>query len=75
MTSEGPPFGHPVIFLSPQGTNAPVHFCSHLRNILFQQSSIEAQVDQFMRYYKLLSSTEVLRKAGLLFPDFWLHKM
>jgi hypothetical protein len=41
----------------------------------WQQSSIEAQVDQFMNYYRGLSHSEVLRKSGMLSPDFWLHKV
>jgi hypothetical protein len=41
----------------------------------WQQSSIEAQVDQFMHYYQSLSPTEVLRKAGLHSPHFWLRKV
>lgn len=41
----------------------------------WQQSSIDAQVDQFMRFYETLSATEILRKAGLFSADFWLNKM
>lgn len=41
----------------------------------WQQPSIDLQVDQFMHYYETLSSTEVLRKAGLFSPEFWLHKV
>jgi hypothetical protein len=41
----------------------------------WQQPSIEIQVDQFMHYYETLSPTEVLRKASLFSPEFWLHKV
>jgi len=41
----------------------------------WQQSSIDAQVDQFMNYYRGLSHNEVLSKSGMLSPDFWLHKV
>jgi hypothetical protein len=39
----------------------------------WQQSSIEVQVDQFLEYYHDLSATDLLRKAGMLSPDFWLY--
>ena len=41
----------------------------------WQQSSMEVQVDQFIHYYETLSRAEVLRKAGLCSPEFWLHKV
>jgi hypothetical protein len=30
-------------------------------------------VDQFLEYYHDLSATDLLRKAGMLSPDFWLY--
>lgn len=41
----------------------------------YQHASIEEQVAQFMNYYDSLSPTELLRKAGMLSPDFWLGKV
>jgi DDE superfamily endonuclease len=41
----------------------------------WQQSCIEVQVYQFMEYYHPLSTTEILRKAGMLSPDFWLYRV
>jgi hypothetical protein len=40
-----------------------------------QQNSIEVQVDYFIHYYQTLSRTEILRKAGLRSPDFWLYQV
>jgi hypothetical protein len=41
----------------------------------WQQRSLQIQMDQFLHYYQTLSPTKVLRKAGMLSPDFWLHKV
>ena len=40
-----------------------------------QYASIDEQIVQFMNYYDGLSSTELLRKAGMRSPDFWLSGM
>jgi hypothetical protein len=41
----------------------------------WQQSSIEAQVDQFMDYCRTLSPTEILHKARMFSAKFWLHEV
>lgn len=41
----------------------------------WQQPSIDQQVDEFMRYYETLSCAELLHKAGLSSPEFWLHRV
>jgi DDE superfamily endonuclease len=40
-----------------------------------QQSSMEDQVAYFIHYYQTLSRTEILRKAGLHSPKFWLYEV
>jgi transposase len=39
----------------------------------WQQSSIEIQVSQFIDYYHALSTSDLLRKAGMSSPEFWLY--
>lgn len=41
----------------------------------WQQSSIEIQVFQFIDYYRTLTKMEMLRKAGMLSPNFWLYRV
>jgi transposase len=41
----------------------------------YQHPCIEDQVYHFMKYYQELSPTTLLRKAGMLSPDFWLYKV
>lgn len=41
----------------------------------YQYGSIDEQVHQFLWYYQHLSPSELLHKAGLRSPDFWLHKV
>jgi hypothetical protein len=40
-----------------------------------QQASIADQTQYFIQYYQTLSPTELLRRAGLLSPNFWLHHL
>jgi transposase len=41
----------------------------------WQQSSIDQQVFEFIHYIQTHSRTELLRKAGMFSPDFWLYKV
>jgi hypothetical protein len=40
-----------------------------------QQGSMEAQIDYFLGYYHSLSPRELLSKAGMLSPNFWLNNV
>jgi DDE superfamily endonuclease len=41
----------------------------------WQQSSMDAQVDQFIAYYHDLQASDILRMAGLRSPTFWLYRV
>jgi transposase len=41
----------------------------------YQYKNIEEQVSQFINYYEDFSRSELLRKSGMLSPNFWLYQV
>lgn len=74
------PFGIELLWLPKRSPhlNPMDHLWRHAKATISanrQYATIDESVERFICYLDGLSDYEALRKAGLLSPDFWLHRV